>query len=53
MPEKPKTVTIESPPVNVKEDEIESEDVPKIKDLTDGEPNPTNHILKSWDLKPC
>ena len=30
--EKPKIVTLESPPVNVKEYEIESEDVPKIRD---------------------
>ena len=53
MPENSKIVTVESPPVNVKEDEIESEDVPKIRDLTDWEPNPTNHIRKSWGLKPC
>ena len=46
VPDKPKTVTSESPPVNVKEDEIESEAVPNLLDLTDGEPNTTNHILK-------
>ena len=34
--EKPKIVTLKSPPVYVKEYEIESEDVPKIRDLTDG-----------------